>query len=53
MLLKLKEVAHELGLSVKYVRRLIATGALHAVRIGRLWRVDEDDRALFVAKRRI
>jgi excisionase family DNA binding protein len=38
-LLTVAEVAAELRLSVKTVRRMIARGALPARQIGRLWRV--------------
>ena len=52
MLLKLKAVAQELAVSVKTVRKLITAGALRGVKIGRVWRVDQEDLAVFVARRR-
>jgi excisionase family DNA binding protein len=52
MLLKILEVAAELGLAPKTIRALIKRGDLRGVRIGRLWRVDRDDLDLFIARRR-
>lgn len=52
MLLRtLREVAAQLSCSVKYVRALIARGHLRAVRLGREWRVDQDELDLFVRRR--
>ena len=51
MLLKILEVAAELGLAPKTIRKLIASGQLRGVRIGRVWRVDSDELALFVKRR--
>jgi len=51
MLLKILEVAAELGLAPKTIRKLIASGQLRGVRIGRQWRVDEDELTLFVKRR--
>jgi excisionase family DNA binding protein len=53
MLLTVQAVAEFLSCSAKYVRSLIKSGALHAVRIGPHWRVDEVDLALFVKRRRV
>lgn len=51
MLLKLLQVAGELGLAPKTIRALIKRGELRAVRIGRQWRVDSDELALFIRRR--
>jgi excisionase family DNA binding protein len=51
MLLKILQVAAELGLAPKTVRKLIHAGQLRAVRLGRLWRVDSDELALFIRRR--
>ena len=45
-------VAEELDVSTKTVRRLIASGALPAHRIGRQWRIAEEDLCTFLAQRR-
>jgi excisionase family DNA binding protein len=52
ILLSVREVASQLGLAAKTVRKLIRTGSLRAVRIGRAWRVDQCDLELFVERRR-
>jgi excisionase family DNA binding protein len=52
ILLSVREVASELGFAPKTVRKLIKTGLLRGVRIGRAWRVDKNDLELFVARRR-
>ncbi len=52
MLLKILEVAAELGLAPKTIRVLIKRGELRGIRIGRVWRVDQDDLDLFVKRRR-
>jgi excisionase family DNA binding protein len=52
MLLKILEVAAELGLAPKTIRALIKRGDLRGVRIGRVWRVDRDDLDLFLKRRR-
>lgn len=52
MLLKIKQVAQELSMSIKSVRKLIRDGKLHAVKIGKLWRVDEADLQAFIMARR-
>ena len=52
-LFSLDEVADALGISIKTVRRKIESGDLHAHRIGRQWRVSEDDYRVFVAARRV
>ena len=53
MLLKILQVAAELGLAPKTIRALIKRGELRGVRLGRQWRVDQDDLDLFVQRRRI
>ena len=52
MLLKIHEVTIKLGLAPKTVRKFIRSGALHGIKIGRGWRVDQDDLQVFIAKRR-
>jgi excisionase family DNA binding protein len=51
MLLKIKQVAAELGLAAKTVRAWIKVGVLPGVRLGREWRVDSDELALFIRRR--
>lgn len=51
MLLKLLQVAAELGCAVKTVRKFIHDGQLRAVRLGRQWRIDSDELALFIRRR--
>jgi excisionase family DNA binding protein len=52
MLLKIKEVSAELSLAVKTVRRWIIEGKIRGVKLGRHWRIDSDDLAVFIARRR-
>jgi excisionase family DNA binding protein len=52
ILLSVREVARQLGLATKTVRKLIRSGSLRGVRIGRAWRVDKSDLELFVERRR-
>jgi excisionase family DNA binding protein len=42
-MLSLEEVAYRLGVSVQTVRRLIENGELKGVRVGRQWRVRQED----------
>jgi len=51
-LLSVREAASQLGFAPKTVRKFIKTGQLRGARIGREWRVDQDDLDLFVARRR-
>ncbi|MBZ5698674.1 MAG: helix-turn-helix domain-containing protein [Acidobacteriia bacterium] len=51
-LLTVREAAKQLALAPKTVRKLIKTGSLRGVRVGRLWRVDQDELDLFVYRRR-
>ncbi len=53
MLLKILQVAAELGLAPKTIRALIKRGELRAVRLGRQWRVDADELALFIRRRTV
>jgi excisionase family DNA binding protein len=53
MLLKIKQAAAELGIAAKTLRKWIKTGQLKAVRLGRQWRVDADELALFIRRRTI
>jgi len=53
MLLKILQVAMELGLAPKTIRKYILAGELRAIRLGRQWRADSDDLALFIEKRRV
>jgi excisionase family DNA binding protein len=45
-------VAETLNVSSKTVRRLIESGALRAHRVGRQWRIAEDNLHAFLAARR-
>lgn len=42
-MLKVSEVAVELSVSRDTVLRMIQSRAIHAVRVGRQWRVSEDE----------
>ena len=53
MLLKILQVAMELGLAPKTIRKYILAGELRAIRLGRQWRVDTDDLAVFIERRRV
>jgi excisionase family DNA binding protein len=48
-LLTIKQVAAHTQFSTKQVRRWIAAGDLIATRIGRQWRIAENDFALFLS----
>lgn len=50
-LLTIREVADQLGLAPKTVRKLIALGQLRGVKIGRQYRVDQDELDIFVQRR--
>jgi excisionase family DNA binding protein len=47
------EIADQLGLSQKSVRRKIAKGELIAIRIGKLRRIGERSRAAYIARARL
>jgi excisionase family DNA binding protein len=47
------EIADQLGLSQKSVRRRIAKGELIAIRIGKLRRIGERSRAAYIARARL
>ena len=49
--LSINETAEHLNLSVSTVRRLLRTGELSAVQIGRQWRIPPEDFAVFVSSR--
>ena len=51
MLLTILQVAAELGLAPKTIRALIKRDELRGVRLGRQWRVDSDELALFIRRR--
>ena len=51
-LLTIQAVAERLDLSVKTIRRAVACGDLPAFRIGRSWRIAEDDLRAFLVRRR-
>jgi excisionase family DNA binding protein len=51
-LLTVQQVAKQLAINVKTVRNLIKDGNLHAVKIGKLWRVAPEDLQLFISRRR-
>jgi excisionase family DNA binding protein len=47
-----EQIALQLGCSVREVRRLIKSGELPVIRIGRLVRIHPDDLRRFIAARR-
>jgi excisionase family DNA binding protein len=47
-LLEVAHVAHRLSVSVEFVRRLIRTKALPAIRFGRRWWVDPRDLEAYI-----
>lgn len=47
-LIRLEEAARRLGVSMTTVRRLIDTGELTAVRVGRVYRIDPRDLDAFI-----
>ncbi|TFU14691.1 helix-turn-helix domain-containing protein [Thermus tengchongensis] len=49
-LLTTEEVAKRLKISVFFVRRKIREGALPAIKLGKEWRVREEDLDLFLAR---
>ena len=51
-LLSVAETADRLRVSEKTVRRMIGAGELPVHRVGRLWRVSQDDLLVFLARRR-
>jgi excisionase family DNA binding protein len=51
MLIKILQVAAELGLAPKTIRELIKRGELRGGRLGRQWHVDSDALALFIHRR--
>ncbi len=51
-LLTIADVAERLRVNAKTVRRWIATGELPAYKVGRQWRVAEEDLWAFLAKLR-
>lgn len=51
MLLKILQVAAELGLAPKTIRVMIKRGELRGVKLAREWRVDADELALFIRRR--
>jgi excisionase family DNA binding protein len=51
-LLSVSEVAQQLGISSKTVRKLIASGQLRAGKVAGKWRIEQDDLDLFWARRR-
>jgi excisionase family DNA binding protein len=52
MLLKTEAVALELSIAKKTVIAWIKQGKLKGIWLGRQWRVDSDDLAVFIEKRR-
>ena len=52
-LLTIRAAAAQLGYAPKTVRKFIHSGQLRGVRIGREWRVDQDELALFVKRRTV
>jgi excisionase family DNA binding protein len=52
MLLKTKDAAKELAVAPKTVIKLIKTGKLPGVRVGKQWRIIDTDIAIFISRRR-
>jgi excisionase family DNA binding protein len=52
MLMKTGDVARELACATKTVIKLIRTGKLKGVRVGKMWRIDETDLRVFISKRK-
>lgn len=50
-LLRIREAAHRLAVSLSTIRREIRSGRLRAVRIGRVLRISEAELASYVAAR--
>jgi excisionase family DNA binding protein len=53
MLKTIREVAEFLHISPKMVRGLIKAGHIRLVKIGRLWRIDDADVDLFIARHKV
>ena len=51
-LLTIGDVAEHLGVSTKTVRRMMEGGELHAHKVGRQWRITEEDLRLYLAAQR-
>ena len=51
-LLTVRDTAKQLALAPKTVRRWIIEGTIRGVKLGRHWRIDSDDLAVFIARRR-
>ena len=49
-MLSLEEVAYRLNVSVQTVRRLIDSGQLKGVKVGRQWRVRREDLDAYIRK---
>jgi excisionase family DNA binding protein len=52
-LVTIRDAATQLGFAPKTVRKFIHSGQLRGVRIGREWRVDQEELDLFVKRRTI
>jgi len=52
-LLTTQEVANILKVTVRTVYSLLESGELPGVKIGRVWRVSEDDLQAFIARQKI
>jgi excisionase family DNA binding protein len=50
--MKTKDAAKELAVAPKTVIKLIKTGKLPGVRVGKQWRIIDTDLAVYIAKRR-
>ncbi len=51
--LEVAHVAHRLGFSQDYVRRLIRDKELRAIRFGKRWRIDPTDLQAFIDRHRV
>ena len=52
-LLTTQEVANILKVTVRTVYSLLESGELQGVKVGRVWRVSEDDLQAFIARQKI
>jgi excisionase family DNA binding protein len=48
----INELGKELDVSTQTIWRRIHQGDLHAIKVGRTWRIDDEDLALLLATRR-
>ena len=51
-LIKPEEAAHRLGVSKLTIKKWLRNGMLPGVKVGHLWRVDEEDLEKFIEERK-